>query len=220
MIERDRVVDADYAQIFRELLACMVRDPRNVFRATRLQSIAKYLERIGDHATNLAEMVIFMVMRQDIRHRGKLGEPTEPRPPRGVLFLCVRNSARSQMAEGWARKLLPADARIFSAGSEPAETVSRHAVESMREAGVEIGSQRTKGMGEIPLAEVDVVVTLCSEEVFPVLPGSMPTGALEFARPCRGIGQRAGGEGGVPRHPRRDSPAHGDAGQAVDVKRG
>ena len=173
VIERDRVVDAYYAQIFRELLACMVRDPRSVFRATRLQSIAKYLERIGDHATNLAEMVIFMVMRQDIRHRGKLGEPAEPPPPRGVLFLCVRNSARSQMAEGWARKLLPAGVRIFSAGSEPAETVNRYAVEIMREAGVDIGSQRTKGMDEIPLAEVDVVVTLCTQEVFPVLPGSM-----------------------------------------------
>ena len=77
------------------------------------------------------------------------------------------------MAEGWARELLPAEARIFSAGSEPAETVNRYAVEIMREAGVEIGSQRTKGMGEIPLAEVELVVTLCSEEVCPVLPGSM-----------------------------------------------
>jgi phosphate transport system protein len=173
VIERDRVVDAYYAQIFRELLACMVHDPRTIFRATRLQSIAKYLERIGDHATNLAEMVIFMVMREDIRHRGKLGEPAEPRAPRGVLFLCVRNSARSQMAEGWARKVLPASAQIFSAGSDPAETVNPHAVGAMREAGIDISSQRTKGMGEIPLAEVDLVVTLCAEEVCPVLPGSM-----------------------------------------------
>ena len=50
----------------------MMEDTRNVYRATRLQSIAKYLERIGDHATNLAEMVVFMVKGKDIRHTGKL----------------------------------------------------------------------------------------------------------------------------------------------------
>jgi phosphate transport system protein len=72
VIERDNNVDAYYTQIFRELLTYMMEDPRNIFRATRLTSIAKYLERIGDHATNLAEMVVFMVKGKDIRHTGKL----------------------------------------------------------------------------------------------------------------------------------------------------
>jgi phosphate transport system protein len=72
VIERDQNVDAFYSQIFRELLTYMMEDTRNVYRATRLQSIAKYLERIGDHATNLAEMVVFMVKGKDIRHTGKL----------------------------------------------------------------------------------------------------------------------------------------------------
>jgi phosphate transport system protein len=49
-----------------------MEDGHNIFRATRLQSIAKYLERIGDHATNVAEMVVFMVKGMDIRHTGKL----------------------------------------------------------------------------------------------------------------------------------------------------
>ena len=74
VIERDHNVDAFYSQIFRELLTYMMEDTRNVYRATRLQSIAKYLERIGDHATNLAEMVVFMVKGKDIRHTGKLEE--------------------------------------------------------------------------------------------------------------------------------------------------
>ncbi len=68
ILERDNVVDAYYAQIFRELLTYMMENPRNIYRATRLQSIGKYLERIADHATNLAEMVVFMVRGQDIRH--------------------------------------------------------------------------------------------------------------------------------------------------------
>ncbi len=74
MIERDRTVDAYYAQGFRELLTYMMEDPRNIFRATRVQSVAKYLERIGDHATNLAEMVVFMVKGKDIRHMGRMDQ--------------------------------------------------------------------------------------------------------------------------------------------------
>jgi phosphate transport system protein len=77
VIERDATIDAYYSQIFRELLTYMMEDVRNIYRATRLQSIAKYLERIGDHATNLAEMVVFMVKGQDIRHAGKLSVPRE-----------------------------------------------------------------------------------------------------------------------------------------------
>jgi phosphate transport system protein len=48
----------------------MMENPQNIYRATRLQSIAKYLERIGDHATNLAEMVVYNVEGRDIRHPG------------------------------------------------------------------------------------------------------------------------------------------------------
>jgi phosphate transport system protein len=72
IVKRDSRVDAYYKSIFRELLTYMMENPRNIFRATRVQSIAKYLERIADHATNLGEMVVFMVRGKDIRHEGKL----------------------------------------------------------------------------------------------------------------------------------------------------
>ncbi len=68
VIERDRIVDTHYAQLFPELMGAMMADPDDVYRATRLQSVAKYLERIADHATNLAEMVVFMVQGKDVRH--------------------------------------------------------------------------------------------------------------------------------------------------------
>jgi phosphate transport system protein len=70
VMERDKVVDAYYAQLFPELVAHMMADPRVVYRSTRLLSIGKYLERIADHATNIAEMVVFMVKGEDVRHLG------------------------------------------------------------------------------------------------------------------------------------------------------
>ena len=170
VIDRDRLVDAYYGQIFRELLTYMMEDPRNIYRATRVQSIAKYLERIGDHATNLAEMVVFMVKGKDIRHLGRIESPGRSRSPHGVLFLCRQNSARSQMAEGWARKLLPTGIRIWSAGSEPAQEIHPYAVQVMREVGVDISSQRPKPLSHVPLGDVDTVVTLCVE------PAAMPVG--------------------------------------------
>ena len=68
VLVRDEVLDAYYDQTFRDLLTYMMEDPRNIYRATRIQSVAKYLERIGDHATNVAEMVVFMIDGEDIRH--------------------------------------------------------------------------------------------------------------------------------------------------------
>src|ERR1051325_3327993 len=82
MVEQDSKVDAYYATIFRELLTYMMENPRTIYRATRVQSIAKYIERIADHATNVAEMVVFMVRGKDIRHIGKLDRRAQSaRPP-------------------------------------------------------------------------------------------------------------------------------------------
>jgi len=169
VIEQDRQVDAFYNQIFRELLTYMMEDAKNIFRATRLQSIAKYLERIGDHATNLAEEVVFMIKGKDIRHSGhdKPGGRIWT-TPRLVVFLCVRNSARSQMAEGWAKKLLTGT-RVASAGSQPG-SLHPVAVKVMAEVGIDISGHHSKGLTDVPLAESDLVVTLCSDEVCPVLP--------------------------------------------------
>ena len=78
---RDTAVDGYYATIFRELITYMMENPRNIYVATRIQSIAKYIERIADHATNLAEMVVFMVRGKDIRHSGKLERRSKPTTP-------------------------------------------------------------------------------------------------------------------------------------------
>jgi len=64
----DRIVDELNEQLQRELLTFMMEDSTTIGRALRINSISKYLERIADHATNIAEMVIFMVDGKDIRH--------------------------------------------------------------------------------------------------------------------------------------------------------
>ena len=66
--QRDAMVDSLYAQLFPELIAQMVGDPQRAEAATRQQSIGKCIERIADHATNIAETVIFMVQGRDVRH--------------------------------------------------------------------------------------------------------------------------------------------------------
>lgn len=93
-------------------------------------------------------------------------------PRRGVLFLCVQNSARSQMAEAFARALAPPGTEVWSAGSEPA-TVNPHAIAAMAEVGIDLSAHRSKGVDAIPLDRVGTVVTLCAEEVCPVLPGDV-----------------------------------------------
>ena len=68
----DAAVDALLQQIFRELISFMVEDPHTISRAMRIIFVSKYLERVADHATNIAELVVFMVKGRSIRH---LGEP-------------------------------------------------------------------------------------------------------------------------------------------------
>lgn len=77
VILRDEQVDARYAQLFPELVAGMMSNPSLVLRSTRLLSLGKYIERIADHATNIAEMVVFMVRGEDVRH---LQPELEPEP--------------------------------------------------------------------------------------------------------------------------------------------
>ena len=87
-----------------------------------------------------------------------------------LLFMCVANSARSQLAEGLARRIFP-QARVESAGSEPGR-LNPVAVEVMREIGIDITTHHSKAVSDLDSAFVerlDYVITLCAEEVCPVI---------------------------------------------------
>jgi phosphate transport system protein len=73
----DELLDAIYLKIFNDLLALMMEDPRTIRRATSLMFAAKHLERFGDHATNIAEMVVYMVRGTDVRHPRSRAQRTE-----------------------------------------------------------------------------------------------------------------------------------------------
>lgn len=87
-----------------------------------------------------------------------------------ILFLCVANSARSQMAEGLARHLWGDRAVVSSAGSRPSK-VNPHAIEVMREIGIDITGHRSTSVEDVDPTSVDTVITLCAEEVCPVFLG-------------------------------------------------
>jgi phosphate transport system protein len=187
VILRDRTVDAHYAQVARKLQEWTTDKHVSMSQASRVQAVAKYIERIGDHATNIAEQVVFMIKGKDIRHVSRRAESRQSRP-RGILFLCVHNAARSQMAEGWARKLLPPSIDVYSAGSDPATQVHPQAVSVMKEAGIDISSQQPKRISDVPLGKVDIVVALCVEEVCVTLPGMVKRESWVLPDPAAAAG--------------------------------
>lgn len=86
-----------------------------------------------------------------------------------ILFLCVANSARSQLAEGLARALFPG-VRVQSAGSLPSR-VNPHAIATMEEVGLSLAGQTSKSVQDVDPHTVDLVITLCAEEVCPAFLG-------------------------------------------------
>ena len=89
-----------------------------------------------------------------------------------ILFLCTGNSCRSQMAEGWTRKLWP-QLQVHSAGSAPAREVDYLAVQAMAEKGIMISTYLPKSLLDLPPVDFDLVVTLCGDaaEYCPYFPG-------------------------------------------------
>ncbi len=94
------------------------------------------------------------------------------RGPATVIFACVHNAGRSQMAAGWFNALAdPGRARAISAGSQPAERVHPEVVDAMREAGVDLSGARPQPLTETLVAGADLLVTMGCGDACPVVPG-------------------------------------------------
>lgn len=104
-----------------------------------------------------------------------------------LLFLCVANSARSQMAEGLARKLYGDKAVVSSAGSEPSK-INPFAVQAMKNIGIDISSHYSKPINEVLSDNVDLVITLCVDEVCPIVPTMTEKEHWPFQDPASAAG--------------------------------
>ena len=92
--------------------------------------------------------------------------------PPAILFLCVHNAGRSQMAAGFARALGGTGVRVLSAGSEPADRVNPAAVEAMAEVGIDIAASVPQRWTDEQLGATDVVVTMGCGDTCPYVPGT------------------------------------------------
>lgn len=111
-----------------------------------------------------------------------------------VLFVCVHNAGRSQMAAGWLRELAGERVEVRSAGSMPAEQINPVAAQAMREVGIDITAERPKVLKAETVQESDVVITMGCGDACPFFPGKRyedwklddPAGqGIEAVRPIR-----------------------------------
>lgn len=92
-------------------------------------------------------------------------------PTPSVLFVCVHNAGRSQMAAGWLQHLAGDRIQVRSAGTLPAEKINSNVVEAMREVGIDITDQQPKVLTPDAVEASDVVITMGCGDTCPVFPG-------------------------------------------------
>lgn len=164
-----------------------------------LETVRRYVESSLDRLIVDAEYHSFVPLlaerfaRERLRAVAKMeGLMTTDTPT--VLFLCVHNAGRSQMASGWMQHLAGDRVEVLSGGSEPASQVNPAAIEAMDEVGIDITTQFPKPWTDETVGAADVVVTMGCGDACPVLPGTRyldwelddPAGkGVEEVRPVR-----------------------------------
>ncbi len=111
---------------------------------------------------------------------------------KSILFLCTGNSCRSQMAEGFMKAFGGDRFEVFSAGSRPEGYVHPLAIETMKQLGIDISSNRSKSVEEFLQRPIDILITVCdnAKEACPVLPGHPATAHWGFEDPAKYEGSR------------------------------
>ena len=86
-----------------------------------------------------------------------------------ILFVCVENARRSQMAEGFAKAFGQGKVEVYSAGSRPSSQIDPLVIDVMKEKGIDLTAKRPKGLNELPPIEMDYLITMGCEEVCPAV---------------------------------------------------
>lgn len=87
-----------------------------------------------------------------------------------ILFVCVENARRSQMAEAFAKAFGKGEIEVYSAGSHPSSTIDPLVIKVMKEKGIDLSGNRPRGLNDLPPIEMDYLVTMGCEETCPAIP--------------------------------------------------
>jgi len=144
--------------------------------AVNVETIERFMNDSLDQLTESARLPNWLPLlaerfaRERLRALVRLEAGASVTTP-AVLFLCVHNAGRSQMAAGWMRHLAGDQIEVFSGGSAPAETLNRGAVEAMAEVGIDITAELPMPWADEIVRAADVVVTMGCGDACPLFPG-------------------------------------------------
>ena len=168
-----RDLPLDQQSAVRGAVSTLEREFTGVFgRETIEQFVIDSLEQLLTSAKATTFLSIFAerFARERLTAVGKTQGTIASALP-SVLFLCVHNAGRSQMAAGWLRKLAPGEIDVYSGGSEPASQINPAVIDAMDEVGVDIRAEFPKPWTDEVVGAVDVVVTMGCGDACPILPG-------------------------------------------------
>ncbi len=156
----------------RAALGSLVKQFHSVFDDETIEHfLVDSYERLAATSRNKSFLSIFSerFARERLTAMTKIDSVSKGKP--GVLFLCVHNAGRSQMAAGWLRSIAGDRIDVFTGGSEPANTLNPVVVQAMTEVGVNIGEEFPKPWTDEVVKAVDVVISMGCGDVCPIYPG-------------------------------------------------
>jgi len=174
----DEVIDSLRDLVWEKIIKDMHENPDSIKDGLAIIRLANNLEKIADISTNIAEETVYLVEGTTIKHHSHLQANTPNNQKTiNILFVCIHNSCRSQMAEAFANYYGRPFVQAWSAGIEKG-SLNPYAVESMREVGIDISNQRAKSIAEILTSDLkfDYLVTVCdaaNSQRCPVVPGQL-----------------------------------------------
>ncbi len=188
-------IELDVQRALNVVTEALVRDYEGVFNRETIERFVhdSHEALSGARVKTFVPVIAERFTRDRLRALAKVEHGTSRDLPH-VLFLCVHNAGRSQMAAGWLRHLAGDRVAVYSGGSEPADAINAAAVEAMREVGVDITQEFPKPWTDEVVQAADVVVTMGCGDACPVYPGvhyldweiEDPAGqSLEDVRPIR-----------------------------------
>jgi len=171
-MEQPSTLTAEQLLLIKQAAARLQQEFAGTFNAETIERyIADSRERLGERATVTTWMPLiverFTRDRLTALERLEMGGGDRP----AVLFLCVHNAGRSQMAAGWLRHLAGEAVEVFSGGSEPSNATNANAIEAMREVGIDIAGEYPKPWTDEIARAADVIVTMGCGDACPIFPG-------------------------------------------------